>query len=241
MAKYRMLLINDLRHILKDPMLMASLLGPMAIIAFARVLFPMISEWVEQRYTFTLSTYTDFAVIFLLTIVPLLPGTMAGLLMLDERDENIIAYYAITPLARKGYLCYRLFLPSVLSILFIVLFFLLSGIAKVQVESGYALILLALEAPCIALLLASFAANKVEGLALSKVNGLLIAGPIIVAFVPEPWQVLGMWVPTFWPAKCYMAAILNEPFSALSSFSMGLVLHIFLLTWMIRSFVKRID
>lgn len=236
-----MLLINDLRHILKDPMLMASLLGPMAIIAFARFVFPLLSEWTEQRYAFVLSAYTDFAVIILLIIVPLLPGTMAGLLMLDERDENIITYYAVTPLARNGYLCYRLFLPTFLSVLLTTLFFLLSGIAKIQTESGYALMLLALEAPCIALLLASFAANKVEGLALSKVNGLLIAGPIIVSFVPEPWQYLGMWVPTFWPAKCYMAGISNEPLTAVGSFGVGLVFHVILLMGLVRSFLKRID
>jgi fluoroquinolone transport system permease protein len=222
-------------------MLMVSLLGPMAIIAFARFAFPLLSEWIEQQYTFDLSVYTDFTVIFLLVIVTLLPGTMAGLLMLDERDENIIAYYAVTPLARNGYLYYRMFLPSLLSLLLTTLFFSLSGIAKIQMESGYTLVLLALEAPCIALLLTAFAANKVEGLALSKANGLLIAGPIVVSFVPESWQFLGMWVPTFWPAKCYIAGISNEPLIALGSFGVGFVFHVILLMVLIRSFSKRID
>jgi fluoroquinolone transport system permease protein len=241
MAKYRVLLVNDIRHILKDPMLMASLLGPLAIIALARFVFPLLSEWMEQGYAFSLSAYTDFTVIFLLSLIPLLPGTMAGLLMLDERDENIIAYYAVTPLARNGYLNYRLFLPSLLSLLLITLFFALSGMSKIQVESGYTLILLALEAPCIALFLAAFSSNKVEGLALSKVNGLLLAGPIVVMFVPEPWHFLGMWVPTYWPAKCYMAGISNEPLTSLGLFGVGLVFHVVLLMGLIRIFLKRID
>lgn len=241
MRRIRALVVNDTKQIFKDPMLMASLLGPLAIIAFARFIFLSLSDWIEQRYGFRLSDYTHFTVTFLLLIVPMLPGTMAGLLMLDERDENIIAYYAVTPLAREGYFRYRLMLPSFLSVLLTALFLLLSGLAMFQIESGFTLILLALEAPCIALFLAAFAANKVEGLALSKVTGLLFAGPVIAFFVPESWQYFGMLVPTYWPAKCYLAGISNEPFMALGAFVIGLFYHVLLLKILVRSFMKRID
>jgi fluoroquinolone transport system permease protein len=241
MRRIRALVINDTKQIFKDPMLMASLLGPLAIIAFARFIFLPLSDWIEQRYGFRLSDYTHFTVTFLLLIVPMLPGTMAGLLMLDERDENIIAYYAVTPLAREGYFRYRLMLPSFLSVLLTALFLLLSGLAMFQIENGFMLILLALEAPCIALFLVAFAANKVEGLALSKVTGLLFAGPIIAFFVPESWQYLGMLVPTYWPAKCYLAGISNEPFTALGAFVIGLIYHVLLLKMLVRSFMKRVD
>lgn len=241
MMKFQALLKNDMRQICKDPMLIASLFGPIAVIAFSRFIFPLLSRWIEQQFTFSLLDYSDFATTFLLLTIPLLPGVMAGLLMLDERDENMIAYYAITPLAREGYFVYRLFLPSVLSLLLTCLFFLLSGIAEIRVESLYSLLLLTIEAPCLALFLAAFATNKVEGLALSKISGLLFAGPIVAAFVPVPWQYLGMWIPTFWPAKSYFLGLSQEPLASLAAFGVGLVFHLVLLKFMFQTFIKRID
>jgi fluoroquinolone transport system permease protein len=240
--KYRALLVTDGKQMLKDPMLMTSLLGPLAVIAFARFVFPPLAAWLEERYAFDLTDYTGFVVSFLLTTVPLLPGTMAGLLMLDERDENMVVYYGVTPLTRKGYYSYRLFLPSLLALLLTGLFFLLSGMAEIRAESGYALLLFALEAPWIALFLAAVAANKVEGLALSKLCGLLLfAGPVVVSFVPEPWQYLGIVIPTYWPAKSYMLGISNEPVLSSIVFIAGFLYHIALLKIAVRAFSRRMD
>ena len=239
--KYRALLANDGKQMMKDPMLMTSLVGPLAVIAFARFVFPPLAAWVEERYAFDLTDYTGFAVSFLLTTVPLLPGTMAGLLMLDELDETMVAYYGVTPLTRKGYYSYRLFLPSLLAVLLTGLFFLLSGMAEIRMESGYALLLFALEAPWIALFLAAIAANKVEGLALSKLCGLLFAGPVVVSFVPEPWQYLGIVIPTYWPAKSYMLGVSNEPVLSAITFIAGFLYHIALLKLAVRAFLKRMD
>ncbi|NIK79278.1 fluoroquinolone transport system permease protein [Paenibacillus castaneae] len=239
--KYQSLIFNDVRQIAKDPMLLASLLGPLAIIAFARFGFPFLSIWLEQQFSFYLYTYSDFTVAFLLLIIPLLPGAMSGLLMLDERDENLISYYAATPLTRHGYIFYRLALPCFLSAMLASAFLLLSGIAAMQFENLYTIILLTLEAPCLALFLVAFAANKVEGLALSKISGLLFAGPIAAAFIPDPLQYLALWVPTYWPAKTYLLGTLNEPYFALASFALGLLFHLFLLQRLSSMYLKRTD
>jgi len=241
LQKIQAFMRNDARQIGIDPMLMASLFGPIAIILVARFIFPPLSDWIEAQYGFLLRGYSDFTAAFLMLTIPLLPGTMAGLLMLDERDENMIAYFAITPFTRKGYFFYRLFLPSVLAVALSSLFILLSGIAVIQLESLYTVLLLTLEAPCLALFLATFAANKVEGLALSKISGLLFAGPIIAAFTPLPWQYLGAWIPSYWPAKIYLLGIKGEPIAAIGAFGIGLAYHLILLKVMFHSFLKRID
>lgn len=241
MKKYRPLLLNDVRHIVKDPMLMASLLGPLLLIVTVRFLFPLLDAWIEQRNDFRLSDYSHFTVAFLLIVIPMLPGTMVGLFMLDERDENMIAYYAVTPLTRQGYISYRLYFPSLISFFLTSIFFLLSGIAELRIENIYSIILLTLEAPVIALFLAAFASNKVEGLALSKACGLLFAGPILVFFAPEPWQYIGILLPTYWPAITYTTGLSDAPLMTLVLFGIGLVYHLLLLRWLVRSFVKRMD
>lgn len=241
MKKYRALWMNDLRHIRFDPMLMASMIGPLALTLIARYAFPPLSDWLEQVYGFRLSAYTAFIAAFLLIAIPLLPGTMAGLLMLDERDENMVVYFGVTPLARGGYFRYRLFLPSSLTFLFTGLFMPLSGVSGMRPESMYTVVILLLEAPLFALFLAAFASNKVEGLALSKASGLMFAGPVVAYFVPEPWTYLGVWIPTYWPAQSYLSGGESLPLASIGWFLGGVAYHVILLIWLLRRFTGRID
>lgn len=241
MMSSRALLKSDIRQITKDPMLLAGVVGPLAVLVFARYIFGPISVWVEGRYDFNMMLHADFTLFFLLTVIPLLSGVMTGLLMLDERDEHLIAYFAITPLTRRGYYRYRLMLPSLMSLLSSSLYLLFSGIVEVRVEMIFPLLLSAVEAPCIALFLAAAAANKVEGLALSKLCGLLFGGPVVAFFVPEPWQAAGMIIPTYWPAHSYLLGVSGEWVNAALAFAGGLLYHFVLLYLADRAFTKRID
>ena len=241
MSKYRSLLINDIRHAGLDPVLMAGIFGPLALLLISRFGYPFVDRWVEARYSFDLGDYAVFAGASLLVVIPMLIGMMTGLLMLDERDENVISYYAVTPLMRRGYMAYRLTLPSLLSTVLSTVYVIFSGLSLIHLESIYTVLLLALEAPCFALFLAAFAANKVEGLALSKIGGLFITGPVIACFVPGSWQFLGAWVPTYWPAKVILAGASNESLAAFGYFGVGLMLHGGLLFLMVRAFIKKVD
>lgn len=241
MKKYRMLFISDIRHAGLDPVLMVGIFAPLALLVVSRFGFPMAADWLTYGYTFDLYEYSSFAAIFLVMTFPMLTGMMTGLLMLDERDEKIISYYAVTPLMRRGYMVYRLVLPSVLCTLLSSLYFIVSGLSSFQFEHIYILLLLAIEAPCFALFLASFAANKVEGLALSKIGGLFIAGPIVAYFIPSPWQFMGAWIPTYWPAKLFFVIEASSGFIVIAYFMVGLLFHLSLLSIMVRVFIKRAD
>ncbi|WP_244908098.1 hypothetical protein [Paenibacillus campinasensis] len=241
MMNARALLRNDIRQMLKDPMLLASVIGPLAVFVFVRYLFRPLSVWVEERYAFDMMSHAEFAAMLLLTVIPLLAGVMTGLLMLDERDENLIAYFAVTPLTRKGYYRYRLLLPSGLACLMSAVYLLFGGIVDVRVEMLYPLLLTSAEAPCIALFLAAFAANKVEGLALSKLCGLLFVGPVLVFFVPGPWQAVGIILPTYWPSESYLQAASGESGLAAVTFGIGAAYHMLLLYIADRAFAKRMD
>lgn len=204
MNKYRSLLIHDIRHAGLDPVLMAGFFAPMALLVVSRYLFPIVAVWLMSRYSLDIYKYSSFTAIFLASTIPMLTGMMTGLLMLDERDENVISYYAVTPLMRRGYMLYRLILPSVLCILLSSSYLIFSGLSEIHLGMIFILLLLAIEASCFALFLAAFAANKVEGLALAKIGGLLIAGPAAAYFVPGAWQLLGAWIPTYWPAEAFL-------------------------------------
>lgn len=242
MKQYRALLINDIRHAGNDPVLLAGFLGPLILILLTRFGYPMAAHWLEVGYSFDLNEYRDFTAFLLVVTIPMLIGMMTGLLMLDERDENIISFFAVTPLMRKGYLLYRLTLPSILSAVLTVLFLTFSGLTKFQLEHFLVLLLLLIEAPWFALLVAAFSANKVEGLALYKIGALFfIAGPIIIFFVPEVWRWLGVWIPTYWPAIVFLKGTNSDSFAVIYNFSIGFIFHIVLLLMTIRMFIRRVD
>ncbi|MFS0868821.1 hypothetical protein AB3N00_02635 [Paenibacillus xylanilyticus] len=242
MNRYRVLLMNDIRHAGSDPVLLVGFLGPVILILLTRFGFPMAAQWLQTSYSFDLNEFRDFTAVLLVVTIPMLLGMMTGLLMLDERDENLISYFAVTPLMKRGYLSYRLTLPSILSAVLTVMFILCSGLAEFRVGILLMLLLLAIEAPWFALLVAAFSANKVEGLALYKIGALLfIAGPIVIFFVPDPWQWVGIWIPTYWPAMVFITGISGASFAALTYFSVGFIFHIAILMMMIRVFVKRAD
>ena len=58
-------------------------------------------------------------------------------------------------------------------------------------------------APIYAVLLATFAGNKVQRLALMKGVGVFYIAPSTVWFTPDPWQWLLSVMPTYWPVKAF--------------------------------------
>lgn len=239
MGKYMKILAIDLRYAWRDPVLMAVLFGPVVLLLLSRYGFPIASYWLDLHYSFYLEEYRAFIASFLLIITPLLIGMLVGLLMLDERDENVIVYYSVTPFMRRGYLVYRLALPTILCTMLSLLYLCFSGLIVFRMEYLLVLLLLALEAPLYALLLAAFAANKVEGLALSKIGGLVIIGPVVAYFTPNFWQILGAWVPTYWPAKVFHLFMHNETLLANVFFMIGFVIHTLFILSMIFIFNKK--
>lgn len=241
MNKYKLLLVSDLRQTAMDPMLMACLLGPIALTLLARFGYPIAAEWCMTAFKLNISGHAAFAQAFLASTIPMLAGTLTGLRMLDERDEDVIRYFAVTPLTRRGYLTYRLLLPSIICFVLSASFLLLSGLLPFRLESLFALILFGLEAPWFALLLAAYSANKVEGLAFAKLGGLLIAGPVAASFLPGEWQWLASWIPSFWAAKPILLGAAGTDMEALITAVIGLFVHLLFLMVMLRTFIKRTD
>jgi len=240
--RYQVLLMNDIRHAGNDPVLMVGFLAPLILILLTRFGFPMATHWLETSYSFDLTEFRDFTAVLLVVTIPMLLGMMTGLLMLDERDENVISYFAVTPLMKRGYLSYRLTLPTILSTVLTAMFIAFSGLTEFNVEIWFVLLLLIMEAPWFALLVAAFSGNKVEGLALYKIGALLfIAGPIVVFFVPDVWLWVGVWIPTYWPALIFLTGVSGKSFAAFIFFSIGFIFHVAILLTMLRVFIRRVD
>lgn len=58
----------------------------------------------------------------------------------------------------------------------------------------------------LALFLGTFAANKVEGLALSKAMGITFMAPLAGYLVEGNWHLLGGFFPPYWVTQAFLAA-----------------------------------
>lgn len=238
--KYSALLRRDLKNGIRDPMLMLILIGCLLIIASWRYGVPLLNEWLYKKLEVDLQPYDLHITVFLLSLVPLLTGSAVGLLMLDEKDERLVDYYAITPLRKQGYFVYRLFLPVILCALFLLLF--LGVNDNSSAFPILPLLLLVLEAPLYALFLASAASNKVEGLALTKFISLSVLVALCSNLAAAPWHWLGSWLPAYWPFQLYLSLGHTGSIQAahLVQFLIGLSFHCILIYAGLRRFSRQI-
>ncbi|MFC7443064.1 hypothetical protein [Laceyella putida] len=240
MRRFFLLVLADVKNIRRDPMLIMIIVGPILLALTFRLLPPVVAEWLQIFVFFDLTVYYDLMLVMVLQIISLMAGLVSGYMMLGERDEQLIQLFAITPLRKSGYLKVRLIVPVLLSLLFSVFTAYFTELAKIDILLFLpSLLLLSLEAPIIALFLVAFSANKVEGLALSKIAGLVIIAPIIAYWVEWPWQMIAGILPTYWMAKVFFADC--HSMDMLIYFLIGFLIHGVLLWYLFRAFERRVD
>lgn len=237
MKRYLALTLADAKTIRRDPMLMMALCGPLLLILFFTYVPPLAEEWLRVKLHFELSNYYDLLLICLLQLLPLLLGMISGFMLLDERDEHLILLFAVTPLSRSGYLLLRFTVPFLLTVCFSVLLIRMTDFVSIGGLNMLLLVsLLAMEAPLVGLFMVAYAENKVEGLALAKVTGVLIMIPVYVYFVSDPWQYLAAFTPNFWLAHMMFS---ESTVWSLLDFLVGSIVHGLLFLRLYHRFSRR--
>ena len=77
-------------------------LGPLALLGFLAVVVPF-----GQRYV-DVTPYLPWVAGLVSALVPFIPGTGVGFLILDEMDQGLVRFYSVSPLGLRGYMLYRL-------------------------------------------------------------------------------------------------------------------------------------
>lgn len=183
----------------RDTMLILLLFAPWLAGAALRFGLPILAPWLLAVLNFDITPWYALADAMLVMLTPMMAGMLAGFLMLDERDEGVGAYYSVTPIGTAGYLVSRLSLPVLWSILVAPL---LMALFSLSYPSFLRVLFIAViggvNASASALLLLAFAKNKVEGLALSKIMGLLMLPVLVPFFTDSPWGMAAGVFPAYW-------------------------------------------
>ncbi len=196
----------DLKRISRELMLGVLLIVAPFLALMVRFFFPLLagalSPWIK------LESHAPLVLMFILNLGPLLTGMMTGLLLVDEADDHILQALAVTPPGKRGFLRHRLTAPYIWTVLCLLPVPFISGLDVMQTPERLVpvILILALGAPFEALIIAAFAGNKIEAMAVGKMTGFLFLAPFIAWFAPGPLKLLGSLLPGLWPSLALFSA-----------------------------------
>jgi len=196
------LAVNDLRNIIRDRMFVFLFFAyPVMLIVISRIIVHMIAPRIGDAFPLV----SKFSVLFMFfTIaIPMIYSFLAAFLILDERDEHLLTVLRVMPISRNSYLIYRMFFLSLFAFIVLLIFPPLSGLVDGTQFSYLAYtpvaLLFALFTPFLALLVASFAQNKVQAFAIFKIGGTVFMLPIFAFFLNlGDLRYIFSPIPNFW-------------------------------------------
>jgi len=236
------LAVNDLKNIIRDRMFVFLFFAyPVMLIVISRILVHIIAPRIEDMFPIA----ANFSVVFMFfsIAIPMIYSFIVAFLILDERDEHLLTVLRVMPISRNSYLIYRMFFMSLFAFIALLIFPPLSGLVD-STEFSYPVyipvaILFALFTPVIALLVSTFAANKVQAFAIFKIGGTVFILPIFAFFLNlGDLKYIFSPIPNFWSLMA-LDSVLQNGMIDIVHLGIGFVFHIVLLAVLFYIFNKK--
>jgi fluoroquinolone transport system permease protein len=192
------------RQITKDGMLIVVSFASILAGFFFRFAIPVLEGIVCAYFKkpFILAPYYRLFDLILTLLPPYMLCFATAMVMLDEYDQNMTGYLAVTPLCKRGYIVSHLVMPACLSV---VVAFILVSLFHLSIWDVPTLIVASFLAGVsgftVALFVFAFSRNKVEGMAMAKLSGLILCGLPVPFFMHSNWQYLFSPLPSYWVAR----------------------------------------
>ena len=190
---------NDLRQIMRDPIMAVLMVAPLFLIIAFKLMVLYLMPFIQNLIEFDVSPYLNYVFVFVVMMCGAMLGIVTGFMMIDDRDGKIAELMSVTPLGRGGYLLNRLFFAATLTVFYSILSYYVLNVVELSfitilfvslLSSNYSII--------IGLLIFSFADDKVKGLTFAKaINSLsLFAFTDLLAL---KWLTILSWFfPPYW-------------------------------------------
>lgn len=211
-----------IRQISRDSMLYAVCIAPLLAALFFRFGIPYIEALLCSYFSLPtiLADYYLLFDLFMAILTPFLFCFASSMVILTESDETISGYLAVTPVGKKGYLISRFVFPALISffvsVIVLTLFSLTAWTLSLMLATCF---LASVFSIVLSLLVVSFSHNRVEGMAVSKLSGIMMFGLLVPFFIFSDIQYLFSVLPSFWIAKlCYGEDYLSILPALLTSF-----------------------
>ena len=195
------LAVNDFKNIVRDRFLIyAAIFMPILVVLISRIVLHIIAPSLKSSYPIA----ANYPLLFMLfvSMLPLIYGFISAFMILDERDEHILTVLRVMPISRNTYLCYRLFFLSIFSFIVLLIFPPVSGLLDntnfSYIEYIPVALLLTLLTPFAALMVSSFATNKVQAFAIFKISGTIYFLPLFLFLLSGNLKYIFSPIPNFW-------------------------------------------
>lgn len=226
--------LNDVRLIFRDPILYIMLIVPLVFIGFLRFGFPALAHEFPELLPYAKVILGTFCL-----ISAMFPAFIYSFIMLDEKDQDVVAVIRVLPISSSEFLLFRLLFISVSSYFFIVIIIASTGIISWSIlKILLASLPISLVAPVMSLFITGFARNKIEGATWMKGLNFIMFLPVLSYFIKGPYEyVLGV-LPVYWIFKMFEPGYSSIPYFL--NFIIALSCHLILLLIGIRIFKKRV-
>lgn len=183
----------------RDAVMLVLIFAPFLMGLAFWLLVPLLNTWLAGSTGFSITPWYPLADALLMVLTPTLLTMSSAFLLLEECDEGTGAYFQITPAGRVRYLAARIGIPAVWGFVCSVLVAALFGLSAMPQASIFAGALVGTAAGvAVGLMITALAANRVEGLAVSKLSGIVLLGLVGAWLVPAPWRWACGFLPSFW-------------------------------------------
>lgn len=225
---------NDLKQILRDPIMAILIVAPLLLIIAFKLMVLYLVPYIQTLIEFDVLPYLDYVLVFVVMMCGAMLGIVTGFMMIDDRDGKIAELMSVTPLGRSGYLVNRLLFASLLSVFYSMLAYYVLNVVQLPIITILFLSLLSsIYSIIIGLLIFTFADDKVKGLTFAKaINSLsLFAFTDLLAL---QWlTVLSWFFPPYW-----IALVVQSP-HILLNYGLALLVNFGWLFLLIRYYWKK--
>jgi fluoroquinolone transport system permease protein len=201
---------NDIRGTYRDPLLVMLVVAPAIWTIGTVVLVPPLTETLLRRYDFDLVPYYPLVITALLLLTSIIVvGGLGAFLVLDEIDAGTLTALRVTPVSLSSFFAYRAATVVAVTTVYVVATLTFSGVLEPGLVPALIPIgmVAGLSSVVTLLVIVAVAGNKIQGIAVLRLLGILIAGlPCLPWFVDSAWNVAFGVLPPYWAAKAFWVA-----------------------------------
>jgi len=201
---FKLVFKNELKNIIRDPMYAFFAVYPFIFGALGYFLVKFIEEQSENP------TWSKMVAMLLVLMTSYVFGAVTGFTLLDDKDDKVLMSLKITPISTKMYVLVKLLIGYVFGFIATLIIIFATGFLA---NSSIWMILLitiiaSMQAPFLALVVNSFADNKVEGFVVMKATGMTLILPAVAFFYTDWKEFFFIIAPGFWPARMVQMEIM---------------------------------
>lgn len=225
---------NEMKNIFRDPMYLFFSIYPFVLGVLGYFLIDYIND----------PTWNGMVTMMLIIMTSYIYGAVTGFTLLDDKDDKVLMSLKITPINTRMYVFVKLLIGYLFGFIATIIVVLATGFLDGSTTLYIILIaaVSSLQAPFLALVVNSFAQNKVEGFVIMKGTGIILILPAVAFWITDWKEFFLIIAPGFWPARMIqmeMMPFLEYNFTFILYFILGLLYNFILAFGLFKLYTKK--